>query len=75
MQKQQDMGKAHWLSKPTVVGGLSLSTPGTTGPQKRGFSAGTLTHHPPQISQLKSLLRQEIAPPHHCRGGGGPGCL
>ena len=26
MQKQQDMGKAHWLSKPTLVGGLSLST-------------------------------------------------
>ena len=22
MQKQQDMGKAHWLSKPTLVGGF-----------------------------------------------------
>ena len=22
MQKQQDMGKAHWLSKPTLVGGV-----------------------------------------------------
>ena len=54
MQKQQDMGKAHWLSKPTLVGGLSLSTSGTTRPQKRGSSAYTLTHHPPQISQLKS---------------------
>ena len=54
MQKQQDMGKAHWLSKPTLVGGLSLSTPGTTGPQRRGSSAYTLTLHPPQISQLKS---------------------
>ena len=53
MQKQQDMGKAHWLSKPTLVGGLSLSTPGTTGPQKRGSSAYTLTHHPPQKSQLE----------------------
>ena len=21
MQKQQDIGKAHWLSKPTLVGG------------------------------------------------------
>ena len=27
---QQDMSKAHWLSKPTLVGGLSLSTPGTS---------------------------------------------
>ena len=54
MQKQQDMGKAHRLSKPTLVGQLSLSSPGTTGPQKRGSSAYTLTLHPPQISQLKS---------------------
>ena len=54
MQKQQDMGKAHWLSKPTLVGGLSLSDPGTTGPQRRGFSAHTLTLHPPQETQLKS---------------------
>ena len=54
MQKQQDMGKAHWLSKPTLVGGLSLSTPGTTEPQRRGSSAYTLTLHPPGISQLKS---------------------
>ena len=54
MQKQQDMGKAHWLSMPTLVGGFSLSTPGTTGPQKQGSSAYTLTLHPPQISQLKS---------------------
>ena len=54
MQKQQDMGKAHWLSKPTLVGGLSLSTPGTTRPQRRGSSAYTLTLHPAQISQLKS---------------------
>ena len=44
MQKQQDMGEAHWLSKPTLVGGLSLSTPGTTGPQRQGFSA--YTHSP-----------------------------
>ena len=29
MQKQQDIGKAHWLSKPTLVGGVSLSTPDT----------------------------------------------
>ena len=75
MQNQQDMGKAHWLSKPTLVGGFSLYTPGTTGPLKRGSSAYTLTHHPPQIFQLKSPLGQEIAPPHHCREGGGPGCL
>ena len=54
MQKQQDIGKAHWLSKPTLVGGVSLSTPGTTGPQKRGSSAHTLTYHSPEISQLKS---------------------
>ena len=54
MQKQQDIGKAHWLSKPTLVGGVSLSTPGTTGPQRRGSSAYTLTLHPTRISQLKS---------------------
>ena len=75
MQKQKDMGKAHWLSKPTQLGGLSLSTPGTTGPQKRGSSAYTLTHHPPEIFQLKSPLGQEIAPPHHRRGDGGLWCL
>ena len=39
LRKQQDMCKAHWLSKPTLVGGPSLSTPGTTGPQKQGSSA------------------------------------
>ena len=39
MQKQRDMGQAHWLSKPTLVGGLSLSIPGTTGTKKRGSSA------------------------------------
>ena len=54
MQKQQDIGKAHWLSKPTLVGGVSLSTSGTTGLQKRGSSDYTLIHHPPQIFQLKS---------------------
>ena len=54
MQKQQDMGKAHWLSKPTLVGGLPLSTPGTTGPQKQGSSAYTITLHPPKISQPRS---------------------
>ena len=53
MQKQQDMGKAHWLLKPTLVGGLSFSTPGTTGPQKRGSSAHPLTLDPPEISQIK----------------------
>ena len=75
MQKQQDMGKPHWLSKPTLVGGLSLSTPGSTGPQKRGCSAYTLTHHPPQNIPTQVPLGQQIAPVHHCRGGGGPGCL
>ena len=54
MQKQQDIGKANWLSKPTLVEGVSLPTPGTTGPQKRGSSAYTLPHHCPQKSQLKS---------------------
>ena len=54
MQKQQDTGKAHWLSKPVLVGGLSLSTPGTTGPQRRGSSAYTLTLHCPRIFQFKS---------------------
>ena len=50
MQKQQDIGKAHWLSKPTLVGGLSLSIPGAIGPQKQGSSAYTLTLHSPKIS-------------------------
>ena len=54
MQKQQDIGKAHWLSEATLVGGLSFSTPGTTGLQRRGSSAYTLTLHLPEISQLKS---------------------
>ena len=54
MQKQQDIGQAHWLSKPTLVGGLSISTSSTTGSQKRGSSAYTLPHHRPQKSQLKS---------------------
>ena len=54
MQKQQDIGKAHWLSKPTLVKGVSLSTPGTPQPQKQGSSAYAITHHPPEISQLRS---------------------
>ena len=54
MQKQQDMGKAHWLSNPPLVGGWSLYTPGTTGPQRRGSSACTLTLRPPRKTQLKS---------------------
>ena len=55
MQKQQDMGKAHWLAKPTLVGRLSLSPPSrTTGPQKQDSSTHAPTLHPPQISQLKS---------------------
>ena len=54
MPKQQDMGKAHWLSKPTLMGGSSLSTSGLTGPQKQGSSAHTLTYPPLRISQLKS---------------------
>ena len=54
MQKQQDIGKAHWLSKASVVGGLSLSTPGTTGLQRLGSSAYTLSLHPPEIPQLNS---------------------
>ena len=59
MQKPQDMAKAHWLSKPTLGEGLSLSTPGTTGPQKPGSSACT-------------LALQEIALAQRRRGGGGP---
>ena len=50
MQKQQDMGKAHWLSKPTLMGGLSLSTAGTTRHWKLGSSAYTVTLHGPEIS-------------------------
>ena len=55
MQKQQDIGKAHWLSEPTLVGGVSLSTPGTTGRQRRGSSAYTLTHHPPKYPDSSPL--------------------
>ena len=68
MHKQQDMGKAHWLSRPTLVGGLSLSTPGTTRPQMLGSSAYTLSLHPPEISQLNFTWgRRE---PHHTTVGG-----
>ena len=52
MQNQQDLDKAHCLSKPTLVEGLSRSTLGTTGPQKQGSSAYRLSLQPPQISQL-----------------------
>ena len=54
MQKPQDMGKAHLLSKPTLVGGLSLSTPGTSVAQKLGSSAYPLTLHAPQTSELNT---------------------
>ena len=54
MQKQQDIGKAHWLSKPTLVGGLAISPPKTPGPQRQESSAYTLTLHCPQIYQFKS---------------------
>ena len=54
MQRQQDMGKAHELLKPTLVEGLSLCTPGTTGPRKLGYNAYRLTLLPPQKSQLNS---------------------
>ena len=49
MQIQQDMGKAYWLSTSTLVGRLSLSTPGTTGCHKQELSVHTLILHPPQI--------------------------
>ena len=67
MQRQQDMGKAHWLSKPTLVGGLSLSTPRTTGPQKQGSGAHTLTLHPPQTLQLNVPWGKKK--PHHTTVG------
>ena len=73
MQKQQDIGKAHWLSKPTLVGGVSLSTPGTTGPPKRGSSAHTIySPSSPNIS-TQVPLGQEIVPSHHRRGVVVPG--
>ena len=69
MRKQQDMGKVHWLSRPTLVGACPLSTPGTTGPQRRWSSACTSTLHPPQISQLKSPWGRRYT--HHTTVGGG----
>ena len=54
MPKQKDMGKAHWLSKPALVGRLSLPSPGTTGPQKPESRAPTLIFHPPKKTLLSS---------------------
>ena len=68
MRKQQDMGKAHWLSKPNLVGGLSVSTPGTPGRQKQGSGAYTFTNHLPKISQLNSSWGRRK--PHHTIVGG-----
>ena len=62
MQKHQDMRKAHSLSKPNLVGGLSLSTPGTTGPQKRRSSAHTPTLHPPQIQEVQGQKTRSFGP-------------
>ena len=74
MQKEPDMGKAHWLSKPTLVGALSLSTSAQQDPRSRGVVP---THSPCVLPETGTqlLLGQEIAPPHQCRGGCGPGCL
>ena len=59
MQKQQDMGKAHWLFKPTLVEGTSLWCPGTSEPQKQGSSAQTLSLHSPQMAQLNSTCGRQ----------------
>ena len=37
MQKQQDMGKAHWLSKATLVGGCSSPLPAVQDSRSRGL--------------------------------------
>ena len=54
MQKKTDMGKAHWLSQPTLVGESLLSTAGITGRQNRGSSESTFSRDPPQTSQLST---------------------
>ena len=54
MQKKENIGKAHRLFKPTLVRGLSLSTPSTADPQKQGSSAYTLNLHCFQIFELES---------------------
>ena len=67
MQYQQDMGKTCWLSTPTLVDGLSLSTPGTTGLQKQGSSSYTSALHSPKISRLKTPWGTRK--PHHTTVG------
>ena len=69
MRRQQHMGKAHWLSKPTLVGGLSLSTPGTTRPQKQGSSA----YSPSSLNRSTQLPWGSRQDHHITVGGGVPG--
>ena len=73
MQKQQDMGKARWLSKPTLVGGVvTLHSRHYRMPKDGFLCLHTHSRSSPNILNQLSL-GQEIAPPHHRRGGGGPG--
>ena len=74
MQKEQDMGKAHWLSKPTLVERCHSPLLAPQDPRSRGVVP---THSPCVLPETGTqvLLGQEIAPPHQCRGGCGPGCL
>ena len=37
MQKQQEMGKPHWLSKPTLVGGCHSPLPALQDPRGGGL--------------------------------------
>ena len=43
MQKQQDIGKAHWLSKPTLVGGCHSPLPALQDLRSKGLVP---THSP-----------------------------
>ena len=37
MQKQQDIGKANWLSNPTLMGGRHFPPPGHQDPRSEGL--------------------------------------
>ena len=54
MQKQQDMTKAHWLLKPTLVGGCHCPLPALTDARSGGVvptrSLSTLPKNPNSTS-------------------------
>ena len=67
MQKQQDIGKAHWLSKPTLVGGCHSPLPALQDPRSGGLVPTHSLTILPKI-QTQVPLGQEIAPSHPVGG-------